>query len=75
MQCKSLRESGNDLKKIDVAYFGASCDSLAKNTQFAEKLSKQTSQNFGIDILDKVRPCFHRHQIFEGRHEQRHAEP
>lgn len=38
MQCKSLRESGNDLKKFDVAYFGASCDSLAKNKQFAEKL-------------------------------------
>ena len=38
MQCKSLRESGNDLKKFDVAYFGASCDPLAKNKQFAEKL-------------------------------------
>jgi len=38
MQCKSLRESGNDLKKFNVAYFGASCDPLAKNKQFADKL-------------------------------------
>ena len=38
MQCKSLRESGNDLKKFNVAYFGASCDPLAKNKEFADKL-------------------------------------
>jgi len=38
MECKSLRASGKDLKKFNVAYFGASCDPLEKNKEFAEKL-------------------------------------
>lgn len=38
MECMSLRESGDELKKFDIAYFGASCDAPEKNKQFAEKL-------------------------------------
>lgn len=38
MECKSLRESATQLDQFQVAYFGASCDPLEKNKQFAEKL-------------------------------------
>lgn len=38
MECKSLRESGKELAKFDIAYFGASCDSVEKNQQFYDKL-------------------------------------
>lgn len=38
MECKSLRESGVELGKFDVVYFGASCDTAEKNKQFFEKL-------------------------------------
>ncbi|MFT5304142.1 MAG: peroxiredoxin, partial [Mariniblastus sp.] len=36
MECKSLRESGKELKKFNVAYFGASCDPQEKNKEFAK---------------------------------------
>lgn len=38
MECKSLRESGNELKKFKVAYFAASCDDAATNKKFAKSL-------------------------------------
>ena len=38
MECKSLRESAKDLAEFNIAYFGASCDPLERNKQFAEKL-------------------------------------
>lgn len=38
MQCKSLRESGKEIEKFDVAFFGASVDPIEKNKQFAKKL-------------------------------------
>ncbi len=38
MECKSLRESGEALEKLDVAFFGASCDPAELNKKFAEKL-------------------------------------
>lgn len=34
----SLRESGKELREYNVAYFGASCDSIEKNLEFAKKL-------------------------------------
>ncbi len=37
-ECKSLRESGETLRKFNVAYFTASCDSVKKNTDFAKSL-------------------------------------
>ena len=38
MECKSLRESGKVLRDMHVVHFGASCDPIAKNKEFAEKL-------------------------------------
>lgn len=37
-ECKSLRENGAALKKINVAYFTASVDDADANKRFAEKL-------------------------------------
>ena len=58
MECQSLRESGKEIKKFDVALFGASCDPIAKNKKFAEKLElqfpllsdtdKKTAKAYGI---------------------------
>ena len=38
MECKSLRDSGNELKNLDVAYFAASVDDAETNRKFAESL-------------------------------------
>jgi len=38
MECKSLRDSGKELAKFDIVYFGASCDKPEKNKEFADKL-------------------------------------
>lgn len=37
MECKSLRDSDQEIRSYDVAYFMASTDTLADNTAFAEK--------------------------------------
>ncbi len=37
-ECKSLKESGELLKKYDVAYFTASTDPVDKNAEFAKSL-------------------------------------
>ena len=37
-ECKSMRESSAELKKLDAAYFTASCDTVEKNTDFAKSL-------------------------------------
>ncbi len=37
-QCKSFAEQADDLKALDVAYFTASVDPVAKNTEFAKSL-------------------------------------
>ena len=37
-ECKSLKESGDSLKKFDVAYFTASTDPVEKNADFAKSL-------------------------------------
>ena len=38
MECKSLRDSGKELKAYDVAYFAASVDDAETNRKFAESL-------------------------------------
>jgi len=38
LECKSLRESGEELRSYDIAYFGASCDTKEKNKEFFDKL-------------------------------------
>jgi len=39
MQCKSLRESGAQLKAFDIAYFMVSVDDEKTNKEFAENTS------------------------------------
>ncbi|MDF1562153.1 MAG: redoxin domain-containing protein [Deltaproteobacteria bacterium] len=38
MECKSLRESGEAIRRYEVAYYAASVDPVEKNTEFAKKL-------------------------------------
>jgi peroxiredoxin Q/BCP len=38
MQCKSLRESGDEIRAYDVAYFAASVDPVETITKFAQSL-------------------------------------
>lgn len=38
LECKSFRENGAELKKFDVAYFAASCDTPETNKRFSESL-------------------------------------
>lgn len=37
IQCKAIRDSSDEIKSFAVAYFMASVDSVAKNTEFAEE--------------------------------------
>src|SRR5881392_2742061 len=37
-ECKSLRSNGEEIRKFDVAYFTASCDTPEINKKFAESL-------------------------------------
>jgi peroxiredoxin Q/BCP len=39
MECKSLRDSGSEIRKYNVAYFAASVDPAETNREFAESLS------------------------------------
>jgi peroxiredoxin Q/BCP len=58
MECKSLRDSGNELKSFDVAYFAASVDDAKTNREFAESLQlnypllsdpeKKVAEEYGV---------------------------
>lgn len=37
IQCKAIRDSSDEIKSYDVAYFMASVDTLEKNTEFANE--------------------------------------
>lgn len=37
-ECMSLRDHGDEIRKYDVAYFTASCDTPAYNKEFADEL-------------------------------------
>ena len=37
--------------------------------------AEESLQDTGVNVFDEERTCFHRHQIFKRRHEQRHAQP
>lgn len=37
IECKSIRDSGEEIQKYDIAYFMASVDDIELNTQFAEE--------------------------------------
>src|SRR5688572_21197974 len=57
-ECQSLKDSGEELRKYEVAYFGASVDEEALNKQFSDKLqldypllsdpSKETAKAYGV---------------------------
>lgn len=57
-ECQSLKQSGAELRKYDVAYFAASVDDEALNKQFSDKLeldfpllsdpSKETAKAYGV---------------------------
>jgi len=58
VECKSFRESGDQLRKFDVAYFTASCDDADTNRRFAESLDldypilsdpkREIAQQYGV---------------------------
>ena len=57
-ECKSLRASGNEIRKFDVAYFAASADDAETNKKFAESLqvdypilsdpTRETAKAYGV---------------------------
>ena len=57
-ECKSLRASGNEIRKFDVAYFTASADDAETNKKFAESLevdypilsdpTRETGKAYGV---------------------------
>ena len=57
-ECQSLKESGTELRKYEVAYFGASVDDEALNEKFATQLkldfpllsdpTKETAKAYGV---------------------------
>src|SRR5512147_1454296 len=49
VECKSLAENGDRIRKFDVVYFMASTDSVEKNTDFA----KATSVTIGTRVVEK----------------------
>ena len=54
IECKSLAENGDKIKKFEVAYFMASVDTLADNTAFA----KATSVKLGENVVEKKEADF-----------------
>lgn len=74
-ECKSLRDNSAALKKLDVAYFTASCDTVEKNTEFAKSLSldypilsdptKKVATAYGV--VDATRPNPYRWTFYIGK--------
>ena len=54
IECKSLAENGDKIKKYDVAYFMASVDALEENIKFA----KATSVKLGDTTVEKKEADF-----------------
>src|SRR5918992_5067553 len=54
IECKSLAENGDKIKKFEVAYFMASVDTLEDNTAFA----KATSVKLGENVVEKKEADF-----------------
>lgn len=54
VECKSLAENGDKIRKFDVVYFMASTDSVEKNTDFA----KATSVTIGTRVVEKKEADF-----------------
>ena len=66
MECKSLRESGEEIRSFDVAYFAASVDPLEQITKFAKSLDADypmladpdgtAAKAFGVVTPDRAVP-------------------
>ena len=54
IECKSLADNGDKIKKFDVTYFMASVDPLEENVKFA----KATSVKLGDQMVDKKEADF-----------------
>jgi peroxiredoxin Q/BCP len=54
IECKSLAENGDKIRKFDVTYFMASVDALEDNIKFA----KATSVKLGDNMVDKKEADF-----------------
>jgi peroxiredoxin Q/BCP len=73
-ECKSFRAGGGELRKFDVAYFTASCDTPKKNAEFAKSLGAdypilsdpegKTSRAYGV--TDTVRKWAQRWTFYIG---------
>jgi peroxiredoxin Q/BCP len=54
IECKSLAENGEKIRKYDVTYFMASVDTVEDNTKFA----KATSVKLGENVVEKKEADF-----------------
>jgi peroxiredoxin Q/BCP len=74
-ECKSLRASSDELRKLDAAYFTASCDDVETNKKFAESLeldypilsdpTKKVATSYGV--IDQVRQLPFRWTFYIGK--------
>lgn len=58
IECKSLAENGDKIRKFDVAYFMASVDSLEDNIRFANATSVTLGQGADAQIIEKEKADF-----------------
>lgn len=58
LECKSLAENGDKIKKFDVAYFMASTDSLEKQTEFAKATSVTLGSGANARVIEKKEADF-----------------
>ena len=58
IECKSLAENGDKIRKYDVTYFMASVDPLADNIKFAKATSVTLGEGANARVVDKKEADF-----------------
>ena len=58
IECKSLAENGDKIKRYDVSYFMASVDPIEKNTEFAKAKSVTLGQGANATVVEKKEADF-----------------
>jgi peroxiredoxin Q/BCP len=58
IECKSLAENGDRIKKFDVTYFMASVDPLEENIKFAQATSVTLGEGANARVVDKKEADF-----------------
>jgi peroxiredoxin Q/BCP len=58
IECKSLAENGDRIKKFDVTYFMASVDTLDENIKFAQATSVTLGEGANARVVDKKEADF-----------------